>query len=66
MLDREPYNSKYCKAVNCEYRHGSKCSIAECVRNFKCILYWERTGQLHPKDIEDTKKKAEKINDSNL
>ncbi len=53
---REPYNSKYCKAVDCKYRQGNKCSIDECVHNFKCILYWERTGNLHPKDESDRKK----------
>lgn len=46
----EPYNSKYCKAVDCEYRHGNKCSIEKCTRNHKCIIYWEQTGKLHPQD----------------
>lgn len=33
MPDRIPYNSKYCKAVNCQYRSGNKCTKSECVRN---------------------------------
>lgn len=57
----EPYNSKYCKEVDCEYRHGNKCSLEKCVRNFKCILYWESTGTLHPMDLKDIKMKAEKV-----
>jgi len=53
-MDREPYNSKYCKAVDCEFRHGNKCTLEECVRNHKCILYWEQFGKLHPHDEEKT------------
>ncbi len=33
MPNRDPYNDKYCKEVNCHWRHGSKCSEATCLRN---------------------------------
>ena len=53
--DREPYNSKYCKEVDCSKRSGNKCTVVvwECVHNHKRIVYWEIHGELLPEDIED-------------
>ena len=51
--DREPYNSKYCKEVDCSKRSGNKCSVERCVHNFKRIVYWEQTGEILLEDIED-------------
>lgn len=51
--DREPYNSKYCKAVNCSKRSGNKCTVEECVHNYKRIKYWEHFGIILPEDVED-------------
>ena len=31
-MDREPYNSKYCKAVECPHRKGNKCTLETCER----------------------------------
>ncbi len=31
-MDRVPYNSKYCKKVNCHLRSGNKCTVSECAR----------------------------------
>ena len=31
-MDREPYNSKYCKEVKCPLRSGNKCTVGECAR----------------------------------
>ncbi len=47
---REPYDSKYCKTIDCHYRQGNKCTLQECVRNHKAILYWQITGRLHLMD----------------
>lgn len=50
--DREPYNSKYCKVVDCSKRSGNKCTVAECVHNYKRILYWEKFDIILAEDIE--------------
>ena len=50
--DREPYNSKYCKEVDCSKRSGNKCTVEECVHNHKRILYWEKFGVILPEDVE--------------
>ena len=52
-MDREPYNSKYCKAVKCSKRRGNKCTVEECIRNHKRIVYWEQMGEILPGDVED-------------
>ncbi len=39
--DYEPYNSKYCKAIDCEHRHGNKCRIPKCVHPKK-IRWWTK------------------------
>ena len=31
-MDREPKDSKYCKAVKCPLRRGNKCTVSECAR----------------------------------
>ena len=66
MPDREPYNSKYCKAVKCSYRHGNKCSKPVCLRlgNEKRAMYFITHGQLANGDIPE--KGEVLINDSDL
>jgi len=55
MPDREPYNFKYCKEVNCQYRHGNKCSLDKCSRpgDLKRVKYWEALGVLAEGDTPD-------------
>lgn len=54
-MDREPYNSKYCKEVNCHWRHGNKCSQEKCVRegNEKRAMYFTAYGQLAEGDVPE-------------
>jgi len=47
-MDRKPYNSKFCKFVDCIHRRGNKCTIEECIYNHKWILYWEIYGKYPP------------------
>ena len=53
--DREPYNDKYCKEVNCHLRHGNKCTVAECTRNGndKRAIYFTIYGVLADGDIAE-------------
>ena len=44
-MDREPYNSKFCKFIDCIKRHGNKCRVAECIYNDKWIRSWEIYGK---------------------
>ena len=55
MPDREPLDSKYCKEVNCQYRHGNKCSEAECIRNgnLKRAYFFMEHGHLADGDVPD-------------
>jgi len=55
MPDREPYNSKYCKEVNCHWRHGNKCTEASCLRigNEKRAIYFTNHGHLAEGDIPE-------------
>jgi len=53
MPDREPYNSKFCKFIDCSKRHGNKCKVAECIYNHKWILYWEMYGVYPPEGGHD-------------
>jgi len=48
MPGRVPYNSKYCKEVKCQYLHGNKCTIAECVAKggVKWARFWTDNGHL--------------------
>lgn len=66
MPDREPYNAKYCKAVNCRYRHGNKCSQPICIRsgNEKRAMYFTAHGHLADGDIPE--KDEVLIDDSDL
>ena len=52
-MDREPYNPKYCKEVKCHLRKGNKCTVEECVRNHKQIVYWEAFDVLATGDVPD-------------
>ena len=51
--DREPYNSKYCKEVNCHLLSGNKCTVEECARKGadKYASYFTATGELADGDI---------------
>lgn len=53
--DREPYNSKYCKEVNCSARSGNKCTLDECVRKGaeKWPAYFTEHGVLADGDIPE-------------
>lgn len=53
--DREPYNSKYCKAVDCSKRHGNKCTLDECIRKGaeKWPAYFTEHGVLADGDIPE-------------
>jgi putative ribosome biogenesis GTPase RsgA len=42
--DRDPYNSKFCKFIDCVHRHGNKCEVEECIYNMKRIIFWEKFG----------------------
>ena len=46
--DRIPYNSKYCKEVNCHLRSGNKCTVAACARKGaeKWPAYFTEQGHL--------------------
>lgn len=37
--DYEPYNSKYCKEIDCPQRHGNKCLVEKCI-HAKEIRWW--------------------------
>jgi len=50
---RTPYNIDYCKAVKCSQRKGNKCTMPECIRNHKRILFWEQYGVLAKGDTVD-------------
>ena len=54
-MDREPYNSKYCKEVKCPLRSGNKCSVEECVRKGaeKWVAYFTEHGVLADGDTVD-------------
>jgi len=54
-MDREPYNSKYCKEVNCPLRSGNKCTIPECTRigAEKWVMYFTENGHLADGDEVD-------------
>lgn len=45
---RDPYNPKYCKAVNCPSRHGNQCVSETCTRagNEKRAIYFTQHGRL--------------------
>ena len=53
--DREPYSSKYCKEVNCQYRSGNKCTLAKCARagGIKRAIYFDKFGVLAEGDTPD-------------
>ena len=55
MPDREPYNDKYCKEVNCHWRHGIKCTEASCLRNGnkKRARYFTVHGVLADGDVPE-------------
>jgi len=55
MPDREPANFWYCLEVNCQYRHGNKCSEGKCVRigNEKRQAYYTKTGNLAEGDVPE-------------
>ena len=59
MPDRAPYNSKYCKEVNCHLRRGNKCTVAECVRKGaeKWPAYFTMYGVLADGDERDARPK---------
>ena len=48
--ERKPYNSAFCRAVECDKRHGNKCEIEECLYNHKWIVYWETYGVYPPSE----------------
>jgi len=52
---REPYDSKYCKEVNCSYRSGNKCTEDACIRNGsnKRAIYFSIHGYLPDGDTID-------------
>jgi len=54
-MDREPYNDKYCKEVNCHLRHGNKCTVEECARlgAEKWPAYFTEHGVLADGDVPD-------------
>jgi len=54
-MEREPYNPKYCKEVNCPLRHGKKCTVAECTREGaeKWPAYFTMYGVLADGDERD-------------
>ena len=47
-MDREPYNSKYCKEVKCPLRRGNKCIVEVCEREGceKRVIYFTTHGVL--------------------
>ena len=51
--EREPYNSKYCKEVNCPLRSGNKCTLERCTRNGneKRAIYFTIHGVLAEGDV---------------
>ena len=55
MADRFPYSAKYCKAVNCHLRRGTKCTVAECQRLgcLKRTYYFLEHGHLADGDIPE-------------
>jgi len=52
---REPFSSKYCKAVKCHWRHGNKCTQPKCLRsgNEKRAAYFVKAGKLAEGDIPE-------------
>ena len=52
---RIPYNSKYCKEVNCSKRSGNKCTMPECTRKGaeKWPIYFTMHGELAEGDTPD-------------
>ena len=44
----KPKDKKYCKLVKCKYQDN--CKFDDCVRNSKCVIYWNTYGKLHPAD----------------
>ena len=52
---RDPYNSKYCKAVNCSHRSGNKCTLPSCERTVgdKWAVYFTTYGTLADGDNVD-------------
>ena len=55
MADRTPYNSKYCKEVNCPLRSGNKCTVPACERKgaLKWPIYFTIHDTLADGDIAD-------------
>jgi len=55
MADRIPYNSKYCKEVNCVLRTGNKCTVSECTRKgaMKWPVYFTTYNALAEGDTPD-------------
>ena len=55
MADRIPYNSKYCKEVNCSLRSGNKCIVLACARvgGDKWAAYFTEHGHLADGDKID-------------
>ena len=51
-MERDPFDKKYCQKAQCSKRHGNKCTIAGCVHNLKCIMFFESTGDISESDIE--------------
>jgi hypothetical protein len=51
VKDIKPKYSKYCKAVDCKYKHDNDCKFAECTHNRKLRKYFERTSIVHRLDI---------------
>ena len=55
MAGRVPLDSKYCKAVNCHWRSGNKCTLQTCQRVgcLKLTYYFINNGHLADKDIPE-------------
>ena len=51
MANGKPYNSKFCKFVDCVFRSGNKCLSKECIYNHKWILHWEINGVYPPEGV---------------
>ncbi len=53
--DRVPYNDKYCKATNCHWRSGNKCTVASCLRlgNEKRSHYYTKKNKLAHGDVPE-------------
>jgi hypothetical protein len=52
---RDPYNSKYCKAVKCSKRHGNQCTEDACIRNGneKRAIYFTKYEVLAHGDVPE-------------